>query len=193
MRTLRFSCPSLKDWVSRLEHVQETTKKTAFHQRRAPRSSSPSKEEYDTFLKEHPKGDFTPAASHLELPSRHGLASTLEAPPRNLSSWAMTESFWTSSTPPTRATLTVAKKPLITMRNRFRDAGVTFRYSRLRLYRIRRAFVLQGFSTEYHVVETVAHARAAFQYMPDITFLLDIGGQDMKAIWLTTGSSRTFL
>lgn len=36
-------------------------------------------------------------------------------------------------------------------------------------------------------VETVAHARAAAKYTPDATFLLDIGGQDMKAIWLDNG------
>ena len=45
----------------------------------------------------------------------------------------------------------------------------------------------RAFSAEYHVVETVAHARAAAKYVPDATFLLDIGGQDMKAIWLDRG------
>ncbi len=33
----------------------------------------------------------------------------------------------------------------------------------------------------------MAHARAAAKYTPDATFLLDIGGQDMKAIWLDNG------
>lgn len=37
-------------------------------------------------------------------------------------------------------------------------------------------------------VETVAHARACTRYVPDATFLLDIGGQDMKAIWLEDGT-----
>lgn len=36
-------------------------------------------------------------------------------------------------------------------------------------------------------VETVAHARASLEYYPDATFVLDIGGQDMKAIWLKDG------
>ena len=40
---------------------------------------------------------------------------------------------------------------------------------------------------EYHVVETVAHARAVEKYINDATFILDIGGQDMKAIWLDKG------
>ena len=45
----------------------------------------------------------------------------------------------------------------------------------------------KAFSTECHVVETVAHARAADKYIKDATFILDIGGQDMKAIWIDNG------
>ena len=45
----------------------------------------------------------------------------------------------------------------------------------------------KAFETECHVVETVAHARAARKYVEDATFILDIGGQDMKAIWLDNG------
>lgn len=37
------------------------------------------------------------------------------------------------------------------------------------------------------MVETVAHAKAALKYYPGATFLLDIGGQDMKAVWLKDG------
>lgn len=32
-------------------------------------------------------------------------------------------------------------------------------------------------------VETVAHAKAAKLFAPDLSFMLDIGGQDMKALW----------
>ncbi len=35
-----------------------------------------------------------------------------------------------------------------------------------------------------HMVETVAHAHAAQKYQPNASFILDIGGQDMKAIWI---------
>mgnify|MGYP004599766407 FL=1 len=37
------------------------------------------------------------------------------------------------------------------------------------------------------VVETTAHARAAMELVPDATFVLDIGGQDMKALWIKNG------
>ncbi|MCD8329423.1 MAG: acyl-CoA dehydratase activase-related protein, partial [Lachnospiraceae bacterium] len=45
----------------------------------------------------------------------------------------------------------------------------------------------QAFGADYHTVETVAHALGCTQYYPEATFLLDIGGQDMKAIWLENG------
>ncbi|MCD7884541.1 MAG: acyl-CoA dehydratase activase [Lachnospiraceae bacterium] len=45
----------------------------------------------------------------------------------------------------------------------------------------------RAFGADYHTVETVAHARGCTHYYPETTFLLDIGGQDMKAIWLEDG------
>jgi predicted CoA-substrate-specific enzyme activase len=44
-----------------------------------------------------------------------------------------------------------------------------------------------AFHADYHTVETVAHARAALEYQPDASFVLDIGGQDMKAIFVNGG------
>ncbi|MDO5117579.1 MAG: acyl-CoA dehydratase activase [Eggerthellaceae bacterium] len=37
------------------------------------------------------------------------------------------------------------------------------------------------------VVETVAHTNAALHFEPKASFVLDIGGQDMKAIWIKNG------
>ncbi|MBE6464164.1 MAG: hypothetical protein E7003_02360 [Eggerthellaceae bacterium] len=37
------------------------------------------------------------------------------------------------------------------------------------------------------VVETVAHTNAALHFDPKASFVLDIGGQDMKAIWIKNG------
>ena len=50
-----------------------------------------------------------------------------------------------------------------------------------------RVMLSKAFGGDYHTVETVAHAAAACHYVPDVTFLLDIGGQDMKAIWIQDG------
>ena len=42
----------------------------------------------------------------------------------------------------------------------------------------------KAFGADYHTVETVAHTAAARKYVPEVSFILDIGGQDMKAIWV---------
>ena len=38
------------------------------------------------------------------------------------------------------------------------------------------------------IIETMAHERAAASLMPDVSFILDIGGQDMKAIFVEKGA-----
>ena len=45
----------------------------------------------------------------------------------------------------------------------------------------------EAFRVDYHTVETVAHAEAALKYAPEASFILDVGGQDMKAIFLNRG------
>ena len=45
----------------------------------------------------------------------------------------------------------------------------------------------KAFKLETHVVETIAHTIAAGKYVDNPSFILDIGGQDMKAIWLKNG------
>ncbi|MBI5219112.1 MAG: 2-hydroxyacyl-CoA dehydratase [Bacteroidia bacterium] len=41
---------------------------------------------------------------------------------------------------------------------------------------------------DYGIVETIAHFTAAKKFDPDVSFVLDIGGQDMKAIFISNGS-----
>ena len=45
-----------------------------------------------------------------------------------------------------------------------------------------------AFGFDSGVVETVAHLRAAREFRPDVSFVLDIGGQDMKALWVRDGA-----
>lgn len=47
--------------------------------------------------------------------------------------------------------------------------------------------VAEAFHADFHIVETVAHAQGCMKFVPDVSFLLDIGGQDMKAIWVDDG------
>ncbi len=47
-----------------------------------------------------------------------------------------------------------------------------------------------AFNFNYGIVETMAHFMAARQVEPKVSFVLDIGGQDMKAIFVENGSIR---
>ena len=85
------------------------------------------------------------------------------------------------------APLDVAKKALLELRDRYRSAGAELEILGVGTTGYGEQLFANAFSAECHVVETVAHARAAAQYVPGATFLLDIGGQDMKAIWLSNG------
>ena len=83
--------------------------------------------------------------------------------------------------------LVVAKKALIELRDKYKNAGVKLEILGAGSTGYGELLFNKAFSTEFHVVETVAHAKAAIHYIGDVDFLLDIGGQDMKAIWLHNG------
>ena len=83
--------------------------------------------------------------------------------------------------------LNVLKGAMVEMHDRYEEMGVTLNilgvgttgYGELLLHRALHA--------DFHTVETVAHARAAQLIRPDVSFILDIGGQDMKAISVQDG------
>ena len=83
--------------------------------------------------------------------------------------------------------LMVAKRALIEMRERYKKAGARLEIIAAGTTGYGEQLFANAFSAECHVVETVAHARAAAKYVPGASFILDIGGQDMKAIWLDGG------
>lgn len=45
-----------------------------------------------------------------------------------------------------------------------------------------------AFNMDHGIVETIAHYRAATRIDPEVSFLLDIGGQDMKAVFIYEGN-----
>ena len=54
--------------------------------------------------------------------------------------------------------------------------------------------VKNAFRCDYGLVETVAHFTAAKYFMPDVDFIIDIGGQDMKCFKIEDGAiSNIFL
>ena len=45
-----------------------------------------------------------------------------------------------------------------------------------------------AFGADYGEIETIAHYKAARSFLPDVDFILDIGGQDMKCIKIKDGA-----
>ncbi len=83
--------------------------------------------------------------------------------------------------------LDIVKNALIALRRRWQAAGAELEIIAAGTTGYGELLFEKAFGADYHTVETVAHTRAAVKYVPDATFLLDIGGQDMKAIWIDRG------
>lgn len=83
--------------------------------------------------------------------------------------------------------LVVAKEALLALRKRYDEAGAALDILGTCTTGYGEQLFARAFSAECHVVETVAHTRGVEKYVKDATFILDIGGQDMKAIWLDHG------
>jgi len=83
--------------------------------------------------------------------------------------------------------LQVVKRGLNGFRNRYADRGIRLEVLGLGTTGYGEKMMARAFGADYHTVETVAHACGCTLYYPETTFILDIGGQDMKAIWLKDG------
>ena len=83
--------------------------------------------------------------------------------------------------------LRVAQRALIALRERYRAAGAELEIIAAGTTGYGELLFAKAFGARCHVVETVAHARAVEKYVSDASFILDIGGQDMKAIWIDKG------
>jgi len=83
--------------------------------------------------------------------------------------------------------LGAVRKGLDAFRRRFKEAGVAPRVRRSAVTGYGEDLVRAAFAVDEGVVETMAHYRAARFFAPDVSFILDIGGQDMKAIHIRDG------
>lgn len=83
--------------------------------------------------------------------------------------------------------LDVVKEGLISIFDKYEKKGIRLEIEGLGTTGYGEMLLAKAFGADYHTVETVAHSSGCKKYYPDTTFLLDIGGQDMKAIWLNNG------
>jgi predicted CoA-substrate-specific enzyme activase len=83
--------------------------------------------------------------------------------------------------------LKVIKQALIDMNKKYRDEGITLDVIALGTTGYGELLFDKALGADFHTVETVAHVAAAQKYIPGVSFILDIGGQDMKAINISNG------
>ncbi|MDR1256730.1 MAG: acyl-CoA dehydratase activase, partial [Spirochaetaceae bacterium] len=83
--------------------------------------------------------------------------------------------------------LRVIRAGLLELKKKYDDAGVALEVIGTGTTGYGELLFAKAFGADYHTVETVAHAAAAQKYVPDVSFILDIGGQDMKAVSISDG------
>jgi predicted CoA-substrate-specific enzyme activase len=83
--------------------------------------------------------------------------------------------------------LKVIKQALLDMNEKYKNAGITLDVVALGTTGYGELLFDKALGADFHTVETVAHAAAAQKYIPGVSFILDIGGQDMKAINISNG------
>ena len=83
--------------------------------------------------------------------------------------------------------LNVAQIALLELHDRYHQKGCELKILGIGTTGYGELMFAQALNADCHTVETVAHAHAAQRYVPDVSFILDIGGQDMKALWIDDG------
>jgi predicted CoA-substrate-specific enzyme activase len=83
--------------------------------------------------------------------------------------------------------LEVLRAALLELRDQSRRRGIELIIQGVGTTGYGEQLVAAAFRADHHAVETVAHARAALAYEPRASFVLDIGGQDMKAMFIHDG------
>ena len=83
--------------------------------------------------------------------------------------------------------ISVLKRGLLEMYEKYAREGIDIFVKGVATTGYGELLAAKAFRADEHIVETVAHAGASAKYLEDATFILDIGGQDMKAIWLDDG------
>lgn len=83
--------------------------------------------------------------------------------------------------------LEAVRHSLLSLQEKYRCRGQELNVIGLGVTGYGEKMTAAALGADLSTVETVAHARGCTEYAPDASFVLDIGGQDMKAIWLKGG------
>ncbi|MCL1947997.1 MAG: acyl-CoA dehydratase activase [Chitinivibrionia bacterium] len=80
-----------------------------------------------------------------------------------------------------------AKSGLLEFENYYKEQDVQIEIKGLGTTGYGEILFAKAFGADFHIVETIAHKTAAVFYEPNVSFILDLGGQDMKAIFINDG------
>ena len=83
--------------------------------------------------------------------------------------------------------INVVRRGLMELHKKYEDMDVKLNVLGFGTTGYGELLIAKAYGADYHTVETVAHATAARRFVPDVSFILDIGGQDMKGIWIDDG------
>lgn len=84
--------------------------------------------------------------------------------------------------------LEVVKEGLELFKKKVIEAGKQLKIVRSAVTGYGEDLIKNAFSLNYGIVETIAHYTAARKFNENVSFILDIGGQDMKAIFVENGA-----
>jgi len=88
--------------------------------------------------------------------------------------------------------LIVLKKGLLEIKQKYANLGTELYILGAGSTGYGEQLISEAFNVDYHTVETMSHTRAAVEYCPEVSFILDIGGQDMKMIYVKNGEPTSF-
>ena len=83
--------------------------------------------------------------------------------------------------------LKAVKRGLTDIADRYEQKGIRLKVLGVGTTGYGEMMLAGALRADYHCVETVAHAAGCLRYAPNASFILDIGGQDMKAIKIKDG------
>ena len=147
-----------------------------------------SREEYETFKEEHRLSQITPVSYKEGDKIRAYLGIDCGSTTTKFVLMDEQENLLEQFYGPNEGDpLIVLQQALLAMRQRAREAGAEIEIIAAGSTGYGELLVNKAMNTESHMVETLAHAWAAEKYVKDVSFILDIGGQDMKAIWISNG------
>lgn len=148
-----------------------------------------SKEEREAFNKRHPKKElpsYTPKEKET-VEAYLGIdagSTTTKLVLMNAKDDSIIDCFYSSNE---GSPLDVAKKAILEIYDKYNKNNATLLIKGAASTGYGEFLFSKAFRTESHIVETVAHSMASSKYVDNPSFILDIGGQDMKAIWLEDG------